>query len=149
MRLDELFAHWEHVRHGLLSTMDLFEEEELAYRPFGESWTVGDLMRHVPNAEAGWFQYVVRGKLPAWPVHEAEGYATIGAIQELMAGVHAETMEYLAGFGLEELNRPVSTPWGETLTLSWVTWHVLEHEIHHRGELSLILGLLGRKGLEV
>jgi len=26
--------------------------------------------------------------------------------------------------------------------------HTLEHEIHHRGELSLILGLLGRKGLD-
>jgi uncharacterized damage-inducible protein DinB len=25
--------------------------------------------------------------------------------------------------------------------------HILEHEIHHRGELSLILGLLGREGL--
>jgi uncharacterized damage-inducible protein DinB len=27
-------------------------------------------------------------------------------------------------------------------------WHVVEHEIHHRGELSLILGLLGREGLD-
>jgi uncharacterized damage-inducible protein DinB len=25
--------------------------------------------------------------------------------------------------------------------------HLIEHEIHHRGELSLILGLLGREGL--
>jgi uncharacterized damage-inducible protein DinB len=30
-----------------------------------------------------------------------------------------------------------------------VIWHVLEHEIHHRGELSLIHGLLGREGLDV
>jgi len=33
--------------------------------------------------------------------------------------------------------------------LGWIIWHVLEHEIHHRGELSLILGLLGREGLDV
>ncbi|MCE5207568.1 MAG: DinB family protein [Chloroflexi bacterium] len=26
--------------------------------------------------------------------------------------------------------------------------HTLEHEIHHRGELSLTLGLLGHKGLD-
>ena len=25
--------------------------------------------------------------------------------------------------------------------------HMIDHEIHHRGELSLILGLLGREGL--
>jgi uncharacterized damage-inducible protein DinB len=35
------------------------------------------------------------------------------------------------------------------LSLGWIIWHVLEHEIHHRGELSLILGLLGREGLDV
>jgi len=27
-------------------------------------------------------------------------------------------------------------------------WHTIEHEIHHRGELSLTLGLLGRAGLD-
>ncbi len=32
---------------------------------------------------------------------------------------------------------------------SWIFWHVLEHEIHHRGELSLILGFLGKQGLDV
>jgi uncharacterized damage-inducible protein DinB len=26
--------------------------------------------------------------------------------------------------------------------------HVIEHEIHHRGELSLKLGLLDREGLD-
>jgi uncharacterized damage-inducible protein DinB len=26
--------------------------------------------------------------------------------------------------------------------------HIIEHEIHHRGELSLILGVLGREGLD-
>jgi uncharacterized damage-inducible protein DinB len=30
-----------------------------------------------------------------------------------------------------------------------IIWHVLEHEIHHRGELSILIGLLGREGLEV
>ena len=41
------------------------------------------------------------------------------------------------------------TPEGEVFTLRWIIWHVLEHEIHHRGELSLALGLLGREGLDV
>jgi uncharacterized damage-inducible protein DinB len=25
----------------------------------------------------------------------------------------------------------------------WIVWHVLEHEIHHGGELSLALGMSG------
>jgi uncharacterized damage-inducible protein DinB len=39
--------------------------------------------------------------------------------------------------------------WGEPIPLRWIIWHVLEHEVHHRGELSLILGLLGKEGLDV
>jgi uncharacterized damage-inducible protein DinB len=37
----------------------------------------------------------------------------------------------------------VDTPWGEKLPLTWIILHVLEHEIHHRGEIYLMLGLLG------
>jgi uncharacterized damage-inducible protein DinB len=29
-----------------------------------------------------------------------------------------------------------------------MVWHVMEHEIHHRGELSLLLGMLGHEGLD-
>ena len=48
-----------------------------------------------------------------------------------------------------DLDKVYHTPEGEPYTLSWIIWHVLEHEIHHRGELSLVLGLLGRDGLDV
>ena len=149
MNLNELFDHWRHVRHGLLSTMDQFSDADLAYEPFAESWTVGDLMRHIPNTEVGWFQHVAQERLAGWPVHAPADYPTIAAIQQLLSEAHQETEAYLAEFGVGDLDRPVITPWGETVTLGWITWHVLEHEIHHRGELSLILGLLGREGLDV
>jgi uncharacterized damage-inducible protein DinB len=32
-------------------------------------------------------------------------------------------------------------------TLQWIIWHVLEHEIHHGGELSLALGAQGLEGV--
>jgi uncharacterized damage-inducible protein DinB len=33
------------------------------------------------------------------------------------------------------------------LTRQWIIWHVLEHEIHHGGELSLALGGYGLEGI--
>ncbi|MCE7990102.1 MAG: hypothetical protein DYG89_53840, partial [Caldilinea sp. CFX5] len=47
------------------------------------------------------------------------------------------------------LDQTYTIPGGHAFSLGWIIWHVLEHEIHHRGELSLILGLLGREGLDV
>ena len=32
-------------------------------------------------------------------------------------------------------------------TRQWIIWHVLEHEIHHGGEISLILGMHGLAGI--
>jgi uncharacterized damage-inducible protein DinB len=32
-------------------------------------------------------------------------------------------------------------------TRQWIIWHVLEHEFHHGGELSLALGMYGLKAI--
>lgn len=57
------------------------------------------------------------------------------------------TESYLRTLQDADLEREVVTPWYKRYTLSAMCWHVLEHEIHHRGELSFILGLLGHEGL--
>ena len=31
----------------------------------------------------------------------------------------------------------------ETVTREWVIWHLIEHDLHHGGEISLILGSHG------
>ena len=59
------------------------------------------------------------------------------------------TEQYLEALGEAGATMMVDAPWGKRLPLTWIVWHVVEHEIHHRGELSLILGLLGREGLDV
>ncbi len=36
-----------------------------------------------------------------------------------------------------------------TYTRQWVIWHVLEHDLHHGGEISYSLGMHGLTGLDV
>jgi uncharacterized damage-inducible protein DinB len=31
----------------------------------------------------------------------------------------------------------------ETFTRQWVIWHLIEHDLHHGGEVSLLLGMHG------
>lgn len=52
----------------------------------------------------------------------------------------------LASLEEQDLKKECTTLRGETFSIGWIIWHVLEHEIHHRGELSLALGILGREG---
>lgn len=150
MKLSEVFSHWSQVRADLLATIAKFQDDELAFMPFDSSWPVGQLMLHIGDAEEGWFRYVVRREMDQWPDYPLQSYPTIAAIKALLIQIHSRTEAYLATLSLADLDRVVELPRGEgSLRLGWIIWHVLEHEIHHRGELSLILGMLGREGLDV
>jgi uncharacterized damage-inducible protein DinB len=133
-----------------LWTVDQFQEGELHYQPFEGSWSVGEILFHIANAELGWFRYAVTGELEEWPGEfSVNDYPTLERMKELLTEVHDWTEDFIADLSVDDYQRMIEVPWGEKIPLGWILWHVLEHEIHHRGELSLILGLLGRDGLDV
>ncbi len=37
----------------------------------------------------------------------------------------------------------------DEVTRGWIIWHVVEHDLHHGGELSYSLGALGLPGLSL
>jgi uncharacterized damage-inducible protein DinB len=150
MNLCQIFSHWKQVRMDLLVTIDKFEEADLSYIPFAGSWPVGQMMLHIADAEDGWIRYAVTRELDHWPEqYRLENYPTKAAIKSALTAVHNRTEQYLETLEEAGTTQLVAVPWGESLPLLWIIWHVVEHEIHHRGELSLILGLLGREGLDV
>ncbi len=51
--------------------------------------------------------------------------------------------------GLFQVLHKFRTPWRPKYALSEMIGHMIEQEVHHRGGLSLILGMLGHKGLDV
>lgn len=150
MELNQIFSHWKQVRTDLLSTIDKFNDIDLTYTPFQTSWSVGQIMLHIANAEEGWFRYAVTRELEQWPEpYCLESYPTKEDIKSTLGAIHTRTEQYLESLNGVDITQVIAVPWGENLPLLWIIWHVVEHEIHHRGELSLILGLLGRKGLDV
>jgi uncharacterized damage-inducible protein DinB len=150
MNLAQFFSHWKQIRADLLSTLDNFNDADLTYVPFNKSWSVGQIVLHIAEAEEGWFRYAVTRELEKWPEQYClENYPQKEAIKLALAAVHARTEQYIKSLNDADMSQVVVVPWGESIPLLWIIWHVVEHEIHHRGELSLILGLLGREGLDV
>jgi uncharacterized damage-inducible protein DinB len=147
--LAQFFSHWKQVRADLLSALDQFSDTELTYVPFKQSWPVGQIALHIAEAEDGWFRYAVTRELEAFPEYRFEDYPTKEAIKSILAAVHARTEQYLESLNGSDMSQVVAVPWGESIPLLWIIWHVVEHEIHHRAELSMIHGLLGREGLNV
>jgi uncharacterized damage-inducible protein DinB len=149
MNADELLRHWRAVRRGLYAALDQLDDEQLAFVPREGMWSLGTVARHIANAEEGWFRYVAARELDEGPPFVVEEPATVESIKGLLAEVHDRTETYLRAVADADLNRAITAQWGETLTLQWILWHVLEHEIHHRGEIYLMLGLMGMEAPDV
>jgi len=149
MKPSQIFSHWNQVRADLLSTIDMFKEDELMFVPFTGSWSVGKIMLHIADCENYWLHFVVRHEIEEWSYYDLVNHPTTPAIKEVLESVRNKTMPFLDSLDESDLDEVYKTPEGEAFTLRWIIWHVLEHEVHHRGELSLVLGLLGRQGLDV
>jgi uncharacterized damage-inducible protein DinB len=150
MNAKELSGHWTQVRMGLFQALDKLNDAQLDFVPREGLWSLGTVARHIANAEEGWFRYAVTRELDEWPAeYSAADYPGVESVKALLSEVHARTEAYLATVDVTDLDRMLEMPWGEELSLRQVIWHVLEHELHHRGEIYLMLGLMGVEAPDV
>lgn len=149
MELDVLKERWAGVRRGLHEILDQLEDGDLRFTPFPGSRDVGALLRHIAHEEQIEVAWGLRRALPELPPAPSDAeYATLAGIRVLLAGVHEGTAAYLETLTQADLDAETETAWGKAVRRGDLLWHPLEHETHHRGELSLILGMLGREGIQ-
>ena len=149
MKVAKIIQLWSRIRKDLLGTIDKFTDKHLGYIAFDNGYSVGQIILHIAHEEYGEIQYGLTYEIDEFPPgFQEEEYQTIDSIKALLASVHDETTKYLETVADDELENDFEAQWGETKPLIDFIAHVIEHEIHHRGELSLILGLLGREGLD-
>ena len=149
MHVEELFRFWDRIRKGTLELINKFDAAELDYAAYQDGFSVRQLVLHIAQEEYGEIQYGLTRSLQAFPPpYPAEAYPTTAALIDQLTSVHRDTLIYLDYLTDEELAGEVEAGWGGVYPLLDIILHVIEHEIHHRGELSLIHGLLGREGLD-
>lgn len=149
MRMTKIEQFWNRIRKSLIETIDKFGNGDLNYIPFENGYSVRQIILHIAHEEYGEIQYGLARAIDGFPPEYREDeYQTFESLKALLASVHNQTSEYLETIDNDELGSDFEAQWGENKPLIDFIVHVMEHEIHHRGELSLILGLLGREGLD-
>ena len=137
------------VRVGTLAAIDLFHEDELGFAPVAGGYTIGEIAVHIAHEEEIEIHYGLARLVADVPEpYPAARFPSKRSIVDQLAGVHARSIEVLHGLSPTTLEEEVELVWGERLRPIDVILHVIEHETHHRGELSLALGLLGRRGFD-
>ena len=106
-------------------------------------FTLGDLLRHIAATERYMFAESVQGKPSCYTTHGKELADGLENIFAFMERAHGESMEIFAALSDEDLRRKCLTPGGAPMsTWKWLR-AMTEHEIHHRGQIYLYLGMLG------
>ena len=106
-------------------------------------FTLGDVLRHIAVTERYMFAENVQNHDSRYTSHGSELAADYDSVIELMKRLHAESLEIFAKLTDEDLKRKCKTPGAAKIqTAKWLR-AMVEHEVHHRGQIYLYLGLLG------
>ena len=117
--------------------------DKVDWSPREGKFTLGDLARHIAASGRYIFAETVQGKPNSYSGCGKELAAGRDEILFLMEKLHRESVEIISRLSDTDLRRKCATPDGSPIT----TWKwlrsMIEHEIHHRGQLYTYLGILG------
>lgn len=152
-----IYEGWHVYQQALLRALRPLSAEQLALRAAPHLRSVGEIATHMIGARARWFQSLV-GKdgekfadLGTWdrrgmPVRNADELVrgletTWQGMQEAIEGWTPD--QWRETYPGEDASEP------EVFTRHWVIWHLIEHDLHHGGEISLTLGMHNVPALEL
>lgn len=108
-------------------------------------FSLGDIVRHLGAIERYMYAENACCRPSRYPGHGQELASGYEAVLAFFAEMHRESMEIFSGLTEADLGRKYKTPAGVQITVwKWLR-AMVEHEIHHRGQLYLCLGVLGVK----
>lgn len=59
-RLEKLFDRMEENRAALLSSLEMLSENQLAYKPEGNRWSINEVIQHLVLSEQGTHRYLMK-----------------------------------------------------------------------------------------
>ena len=148
LSIEAIYAGWRNYQTLLISALAPLTPDQLALQAAPNLRSIEAIATHMIGARGRWFSPPLGdgdkqlAKFGRWdrrgsPVRNAA--EIVQGLQFTYDYIHAaiarwtptEWQEITPGEGLL----------GEGDTRQWVIWHLIEHDLHHGGEISLILGM--------
>jgi uncharacterized damage-inducible protein DinB len=154
--LTTFITSWKAYQEHISAAIAPLTDSQLALRAAPTHRSIGELALHIVACRAYWFTEFLgedggeeMQKYAEWNQMALSVGAPIPPASELAQGLE-RTWHFMAQclerWSPDEMRHTFPDEWdGQPVAVSraWVVWHVLEHDLHHGGELSLTLGLHG------
>jgi len=139
----EVLDYYEKVRLRTLKVIACIPAEKYDWCYAQGKFSFADIIRHLATIERYMYAENAQLKPSTYPGHGkdlADGPESVLAFFHRM---HHESMEIFSRLSAEDLQRKCVTPGGASITVwKWLR-AMVEHEVHHRSQIYVYLGMLG------
>ncbi|HWQ11652.1 MAG TPA: DinB family protein [Roseiflexaceae bacterium] len=154
--LATFYKGWDRYQEHLVRAVAPLSAEQLAMSPAPHLRSIGVLVAHIIAARVWWFHYVLGeggddlASLATWDDDDQPARTA----DELVRGLEATwqviwtALERWTPADLVQIFPRPRAP-ERTYSRQWIIWHVIEHDVHHGGELSYALGMHGVAGIDL
>ena len=149
--VDAIIEGWKEYQQQLAVILRSLTPEQLAIRVAPQLRAAGGIATHLIASRAFWFHGVLKeGGDELAAIEQWNGKDQLPrAAAELARGLEStwNVMEaVIARWAPADLAEQIILPWigpKYPINRGFVVWHVLEHDLHHGGELTQTLGMSG------
>lgn len=139
----DFLDYFEKIRERTLRVVRCIPPDKLEWTCRPGQFTLGDLVRHLAAVERYVFAEGVQGKPNRYPGcgrELADGYERV---VEFIDRLHGESMQIFARLSDADLESKSLSADGRPVTTWKLLRGMIEHEVHHRGQIYTYLGILG------
>ncbi len=142
--LADLTEHLQRYRATTLQVLDLVEAEDLDWRPSRSQYSLGQQLVHIAQTEDHFSRGLFDRDWSSARLRFPNPLPAPEALRAFFASVRQYTLSKLEALEPDELGAVVEVPNGPPghSMRSWL-WFILEHELHHRGQIWAYLRAMG------
>lgn len=141
--LDRFIATFERESKNTQRLLEALPQDKHDFRPDPGGRSLGDLAWHIAAIEAFITHGIEKGAIDFAPVPRAERPRDIAGIATAYGQVHADAMARLQALHPADLDRALPFLGRELPVGALLTFALLHHQLHHRGQLALMCRLAG------
>jgi uncharacterized damage-inducible protein DinB len=157
----QFYRGWDVYQQRLVTAIKPLESAHLRLQAGPDLWSIGMLSNHVIAARAWWFHFWLKeggdelAELVEWDEGETMGERSpaeiVRGLELSWRVIESRPAAWTPADLAKQFQRPTPNDAGKRprRTRQWIIWHVLEHDLHHGGEISFSLGMHGLTGLEL
>jgi len=143
--LEDLYDYGYWADRKLFDVISQLTPDEFTQPVAGGYESIRNTMVHILSAEAGWLDRC--GGPARGPSLNPVDFPTVESVIQAWSKVEANVREFLAKLKDEDLVRNVEFSLGQfekySMPLGELMQHAAIHGVHHRGQVALLLRLLG------